>query len=137
MSFLMWAIIYIIIFILFNIYCMIDKKKRKIEYIQDNNIIKAKVIGNVIAKINNNEEHHAVLAYIINDEMHKKECLNGLGKKLHEIGDIVDIKYNENNVEEIELLEKIEDIKKTKLESIIFIILIISIILMFLFQFIL
>ena len=136
MSFLIWGIIYIVLFILFNIYCMLDKKKRQVRYIQDNNIIKAKVIGNVIARIDDKEENHAVLAYIINDNMYKKECINGVDKKLHEVGEIVDIKYNENNFEEIELVEKFDKITKTPLETIIFLLLLLSSILMLIMNFI-
>ena len=136
MSFLIWGIIYIVLFILFNIYCMLDKKKRQVRYIQDNNIIKAKVIGNVIARIDDKEENHAVLAYIINDNMYKKECINRVDKKLHEVGEIVDIKYNENNFEEIELVEKFDKITKTPLETIIFLLLLLSSILMLIMNFI-
>lgn len=135
MNFLVWGIIYFILFILFNVYCVLDKKKRQVSYIQNNNIIKAKVIGNVIARINDKDEHHAVLAYIINDKMYKKECINGVDKKLHEVGDIVNIKYNENNFEEVELIEKLDKITKTPLETIIFILLLLSSILMIIMNF--
>ena len=131
MNFIVWGIIYIVLFIAFLIYNTIDKKNMKIKYIADNNIIKAKVVGNVIARKGNQEEHHAVLAYIINDEMYKKECINGFGKKMHEVGEIVDIKYNPNNFEEVELLEKLDKMKMTPLELMIAIILPLSSILMF------
>lgn len=126
MKFIVFGIIYIVLFIVFNIYVLLDKKRMMQQYIVDNNIIKAKVVGNVIARVDDEEEHHAVLAYIINDVMYKKECMNGFGKKMHEVGDIVNIKYNEDNFEEIELLEQLEKMKMTVLERIIFVISLIS-----------
>lgn len=131
MGFIIWGIVYIVLFIAFIIYNVIDKNQMKIRYIADNNIIKAKVIGNVVAKKGIEEEHHAVLAYVINGEMYKKECSNGFGKQLYQVGDIVDIKYSSNNFEEIELLTKLEKMKMTTLEIIIAILLPLSSILMF------
>lgn len=126
MSFLVWGIIYIVLFIVLLVITSFNRKKKQREYIEDNNIIKAKVIGNVISSYGEERENHAVLAYIINDNMYKKECLNGYEKKIHEVGDIVDIRYNLENPEEIELVDTIKKIHNTPLELITSIILLVS-----------
>lgn len=136
MNFIIFGIIYIVLFIAFNVYLIIDKKKRTVQLIAEENIINAKVIGNVIARVDDIEENHAVLAYIVNEQMYKKECLNGYTKKIHEVGEIVNIKCDIDNPENVELLETLPKAQSTILEKIILGILIFSIVLMFAFAFI-
>ncbi len=126
MSFLVWGIIYIVMFIALMVITTFRRVKKQEEYIADNNIIKAKVIGNVVATRGEEQEHHAVLAYIVNDVMYKKECLNGYNKKIHEVGDIVNIRYNVQNPEEIELMDVVKKVHNTKIEWIMTILLLVS-----------
>lgn len=126
MNFLVWGIIYIFLFIVLMILTAIRRKVKQREYIEDNNIIKAKVIGNVVAARGDERENHAVLAYIVNDKMYKKECLNGYQEKIHEVGDIVDIRYNLQNPEEIELIDVVKKIHNTPIEMILSVLLLLS-----------
>lgn len=126
MSFLVWGIIYLVLFVVTMVVTSFRRKQKQREYIEDNNIIRAKVIGNVISSNGDETEHHAVLAYIVNDNMYKKECLNGYEKKIHEVGDIVNIRYNLENPEEIELMDVVKKVHNTPIEIILSIVLLLS-----------
>ena len=126
MSFLVWGIIYLVLFVITMVVTVFRRKQKQREYIEDNNIIRAKVIGNVISSNGDETEHHAVLAYIVNDNMYKKECLNGYEKKIHEVGDIVNIRYNLENPEEIELMDVVKKVHNTPIEIILSIVLLLS-----------
>ena len=131
MQFIIFGIIYIILAIIFIIYTILIKNKRFYKYLEDHNIMKGKIEGDVIKRYGGNEEHHAVIAYIQDNVMYKKECINGFNEKFYEVGQIVDIKCDPMNPENIEFIKYMPKAKLTIFEILIMIILLVSVPLMF------